>query len=420
MTPPYRRPSPPSSSRNRRGGAPPEGSQAWQAPWVQIRYFSFHPNIFPNMITAASPDAKAGDVVTVYDKEGQPFGHGFFNPRARVPLRIFRHGAEPLAADFWQTRLQEAIDLRKNMLDLDSCTEAYRVVHADADGIPGLVVDKYGDTLSIETSNVGAYEHVGEWLPTLHQALGTTKHVIHFDEAALRAEDVFPQNLPSYADLRDETLKEVRIRENGVRYGVNFESGHKTGFFCDQRDNRRQFAQWVKGKRVLDACCYTGGFAISAKVLGGATEVTGVDLDETAIAQAQRNANLNQTRVNFVHSDAFAWMRQMQRNGETWEAIVLDPPKLIHSREGYEEGEAKYHDLNKLALSLVARGGLFVTCSCSGLMPVAEFEDLIIRIAHRLGKKLQILDRTGPGPDHPVMSHCPESRYLKAIWARVW
>jgi 23S rRNA (cytosine1962-C5)-methyltransferase len=215
-------------------------------------------------------------------------------------------------------------------------------------------------------------------------------------------------------------LNATRITEHGVRYGVNFEHGHKTGFFCDQRDNRVQFAQWVRGARVLDVCCYTGGFSIAAKKLGGAAEVTGVDLDETAIAQAKKNANLNQERITFVHADAFSWMRQMQKNADAWDAVVLDPPKLIHSREGFDEGKAKYHDLNKLALSLVRRGGLFVTCSCSGHMPAELFEEIVVGLAHRSGRKLQILDRTGAGPDHPVMSNCPESRYLKVLWARVW
>jgi 23S rRNA (cytosine1962-C5)-methyltransferase len=170
---------------------------------------------------------------------------------------------------------------------------------------------------------------------------------------------------------------------------------------------------------VLDVCCYTGGFAVSA-MKHGAAEVTAVDLDEKAIEQAKRNANLNQCQVSFSHVDAFSYMRQMQRNGTTWEAVILDPPKLVHSREGYEEGRAKYHDLNKLALSLVAPGGLFVTCSCSGLMPPEEFEEIVTGLAHRNGRKLQILDRTGASADHPVMSNCPESRYLKVLWARVW
>jgi 23S rRNA (cytosine1962-C5)-methyltransferase len=205
-----------------------------------------------------------------------------------------------------------------------------------------------------------------------------------------------------------------------VRYEVDFASGHKTGFFCDQRENRKSLARFCKGARVLDLCCYSGGFALSAKVLGGAGEVTGVDLDEKAIAAARRNANLNRVALQLVHADAFAYARQMQGNRESWDAVVLDPPKFIFTREdrGNSEGRRKYEDLNQLAISLVRPGGLFVTCSCSGLLSLEHFEQHVIKAAHRLGRRLQFFDRTGPGPDHPVYSNCLESRYLKVLWAR--
>ena len=208
-----------------------------------------------------------------------------------------------------------------------------------------------------------------------------------------------------------------------MKFEVDFAEGHKTGFFCDQRDNRRRFGQLAKDARVLDLCSYTGGFSINA-ALGGAAEVTGVDLDETAIAQARRNANLNQlstSNVKWVHTDAFAYARQMQKNGQQWDAVVLDPPKLIMTREpaGAAEGHRKYEDLNQLAISLVKPGGLFVTCSCSGLLSLEDFEGHAIKAAHRLHRRLQLFDRTGAGVDHPVYSNCLESRYLKVLWTRV-
>ena len=213
----------------------------------------------------------------------------------------------------------------------------------------------------------------------------------------------------------------VKVRENAIRYEVDFAAGHKTGFFCDQRENRRAFARYTQGARVLDLCCYTGGFALAAKVLGGAAEVTAVDLDEAAIAQARRNSNLNQARIGLVHADAFAYARQMGQNGEQWDAVVLDPPKFIFTREerGNWEGRQKYEDLNQLAIGLVRPGGIFVTCSCSGLLGLEDFEAHVIKAAHRLGRRLQFLERTGAGPDHPVYSNCLESRYLKVLWAEV-
>ena len=154
-------------------------------------------------------------------------------------------------------------------------------------------------------------------------------------------------------------------------------------------------------------------------MLGGAAAVTGVGLDEKAIEQAKRNANLNQARVNWVHTDAFMWIRQMLLNKERWDVIVVDPPKFVFEKEDVE-GRLKYRDLNGLALQLAKPGALFLTCSCSGQISEEEFTDIVISAAHHRGRRLQFLARTGAGPDHPVMSNCPESRYLNALWARVW
>lgn len=406
-------------SRERRFGAeksaPPPESESWQKPWVQLKYFTFSPNVFPRFVGATSGEIEAGTQVTVYDKEGNPFGHGFYNAGANIPLRVFSHAKEPLPADYFETLIRRACRLRTETLRLPETTDAFRVVHGDADGLNGLVVDKYGDVLSVEIFSLPVYQRIKNWLPIFHDALGTTRETIQLVKGFGSME-----NARGCEETHTAGLREVKIRENTLRFAVDFENGHKTGFFCDQRDNRKKLAGFCAGKRVLDLCCYTGGFSLAAKVLGNAAEVTGVDLDENAVAQAKRNANLNQTRINFVHSDTFTYARQMQANGEQFDVVVLDPPKLINGREDYEDGYAKYHDMNKVVLPLVKEGGLFVTNSCSGLLKVEDFEALIVRVAHRLGRRLQILDRTGPGLDHPVMSNYPEGRYLKALWAIVW
>jgi len=257
-------------------------------------------------------------------------------------------------------------------------------------------------------------------LPLLHELLGT-KHVrVHVDHDLGSLEGIKPSMMK---ELTASAPDKVRIREHGVRFEVDFAEGHKTGFFCDQRDNRRRFGQLAKGARVLDLCSYTGGFSINA-ALGGATEVTAVDLDEKAVAQGRRNANLNQVSPNklkWVHADAFAYARQMQKNGEQFDLVMCDPPKFVMTREpaGAAEGMRKYADLNTIAASLVKPGGLFVTCSCSGLVSLEDFEQVVIKGVHRLNRRLQLFDRTGPGIDHPVYSNCLESRYLKVLWARV-
>ncbi len=401
-------------------------------PWVQLRTFSFHPCLYPAMLNAASPDARPGDWVQVYDKEGRPFGAGFYNPTARVPLRVLVHGAEPVGEDHLVRTLERAVGLRQAWFQGLSDTNAWRVVNSDGDLLSGLIVDRYAETLSVEVHSLGVFRRLDRWLALLHERLGTRRSVVHVEDRIARIEGIergaASGERGAGGDDRGagrggggEGVRRVQIREHGVRFEVDLSQGHKTGFFCDQRENRRRLARWVTGGRLLDLCCYTGGFAITAAALGSPAEVTGVDLDEEAIAQARRNGNLNQlNRIQWVHADAFSWARQMQKNGEQWQTVVLDPPRLIGAGEDEREGWRKYEDLNGLAMTLVEPGGLLVTCSCSGPVSLEDFEQVVIRTAHRLSRRLQFLDRTGAGPDHPVMSNCLESRYLKVLWARVY
>jgi 23S rRNA (cytosine1962-C5)-methyltransferase len=247
---------------------------------------------------------------------------------------------------------------------------------------------------------------------------------VHGQEGFL-TEPAFSENCP----------RQATIQEYGSRFRVNFAEGHKTGFFCDQRDNRRQLAQYCAGRSVLDLCCYTGGFAIQSKCLGEAGEVTAVDLDERAIELARENAQLNRARIHFVHADVFAYMRDMLRGGRSYDVVVLDPPKLIRSRRELEEGTRKHFDLNRLAMQLVRPGGLLLSCSCSGLLGNVEFTRLLISAARQAsvpgdegdsarrsvtsGRRMQILARTGAAQDHPVAANCPETEYLHAVWMRL-
>lgn len=412
------RPSRPTGPRHpssqREEGPPPVPESERRKPWVQLKYMSYHPHIYPAMVAKVSLDAKAGSLVTVYGKDGHVFGAGLFNPHARVPLRIHTHTTDPVDEAWFDRALDEAVALRREYLGLDAVTDAYRVIHADGDALGGLVVDRYADVLSVEVTSLGVLRRLPRWLPRLHAALGTKREIVRVDPKIARIEGIDPREIPVPSPIRP-----VKIREHGVTFEVDFAEGHKTGFFCDQRDNRLKLANLAKGKRMLELCTYTGGFSIYAKMLG-AEEVTAVDLDEKAIAMAKRNANLNNAKVNFIHADAFSYARQMIKNGETFDVVLLDPPKFVDDREFRDEGFKKYNDLNVLGLRLAKPGALFVTCSCSGLVTPEEFEDLVVRAAHRYDRRLQILDRTGAGSDHPAMSNYPESRYLKVLWARVW
>ncbi len=399
--------------------SPVDRSQ-WQRPWAQLKFFTFQPAIFPRMLGEVSRDAKPGDLVTVYDKASQRLGAGLYNPRAKMPLRVVCHSAEPVGEEYFETALRRAVALRQELFKLDAVTDAYRVVNSDGDGLSGLTIDRYGDVLFCDVYSLGMFQRLPKWLTLLHELLGTRHVRVHVDHDLGSLEGIKPSQMKEITASAPEVVK---IREHGVRFEVDFAEGHKTGFFCDQRENRHRLGALAKAARMLDLCSYTGGFAINA-VLGGASEVTAVDLDEAAIAQGRRNANLNQispNKLKWVHADAFAYARQMQKNGEKFDIVVCDPPKFVMTRDpsGAAEGTKKYADLNQIAASLVRPGGLFVTCSCSGLVSIELFEEIVIKGVHRLNRRLQVFDRTGPGPDHPVFSNCLESRYLKVLWATV-
>ncbi len=365
------------------------------------------------MIGEVSRDAKPGDFVLVLGKEGTPFGWGLWNPKSRMPLRVVSHSLDAHEdTEFFENAIRRAAKLRREILKLDTETDSYRALHGDADFMPGIVADKFADVLSVEITNLAAWQRLPTWLPLLHECFGTQRVVVGVDPELARIEGI-----PRSGGVESDKVRSVKIREHGVRYEVDFSEGHKTGFFCDQRDSRKKFGQLAAGRSVLDLCCYSGGFGISA-ALAGASEVHAVDLDENAITMAKRNANLNNARVKFTHADVYTWARTMIENGRTWDLVITDPPKFIHGRED-ELGTAKYADLNKLALQLVAPEGTYVTCSCSGLLGVGEFEQLVISSAHRRNLRLQTFDRTGAGPDHPTLSNYPESRYLKVLWSRV-
>ncbi len=384
------------------------------SPTVCVRTAVYHTFIYKKMVGQASPDAKPGDVVTVTDKNGIRLGHAFYNPRSSITLRMLQFGDRPFDDAFWKETILRAVALRIGVLNLDRHTDAYRLVHSEGDGISGLVVDKYGDCLSIEVFSLGIWRQIERLLPLLHEAAGTKHHLVRIDsrvqeQEGFKADPIQSEGMP----------KAIEIRENDLRFQIQFEPGHKTGFFCDQRDNRQRLAALTRGRDVLDLCSYTGAFGLYAMKQGGAKSVTCVDLDERPIEQAQKNANLNQARMKTVHSDAFIYMRQMGENQRLFDVVVLDPPKLVFGKNDTGQGRFKYADLNRLAAGLVRPGGILLTCSCSGALPADEFTKLVISSTQRAGREPQLLGTNGPGMDHPVSPRCAESSYLKAVWLRL-
>jgi 23S rRNA (cytosine1962-C5)-methyltransferase len=379
---------------------------------LKIQRRSSHPWVFQKMVEKPAARIPPGTVVEVVDRDGQWVGRGFYNGHSRIALRILTADAnEAIDADFFARRIDRAVALRRVWLRLDAEADAYRLVHSEGDFLSGLVVDRFADTLVLEFFAAGMARHRDAIRAALerHFPGGRT---YWFAEEHVRKQESFDLHPP-------EPPPAGVIREHGLRFRVAPGSKHKTGFFLDQRDNRHALASFCAGKRVLDLCCNTGGFAVYAKALGGAAEVVGVDLDEQAIALAKQNANLNQVQVRFVQADLFPWLRDVLATGQRWDVVVLDPAKQTRDREAVDYALKRYFDMNRLALQAVAPGGIFLTCSCTGLVGEADFLESLRRAAWQAGRVLQVIRVGGAGADHPFLAHVPESRYLKAVFGRV-
>ncbi|HYV39398.1 MAG TPA: class I SAM-dependent rRNA methyltransferase, partial [Gemmataceae bacterium] len=353
-----------------------------------------------------------GSVVDIVDNGGQWVGRGLYNGHSRISLRVLTTDQnEAIDADFFARRLEQAVALRRDWLQLDAVTDAYRLVHSEGDNLSGLIVDRFAGTLVLEFFAAGMYRFRETLQQVLDKAYPGSKFY-WFAEEHVQKQESFDCRPP-------EPPPAGVIVEHGVRFRVAPGSKHKTGFFVDQRDNRKALAELCHGKRVLDICCNTGGFAVCAKVLGQAEDVVGIDLDEQAIGLAKQNANLNQARIRFVQSDLFPWLRETIANGTRFDVVVLDPSKQTRDREELDFALKRYFDMNKLAVQAVAPGGIYLTCSCTGLVSEEMFLETLRRASWQAGRTLQVLRVSGAGPDHPFLVHIPEGRYLKAVFCRV-
>ncbi len=382
-------------------------------PAVYLRSVSFDTFIFRNMVAKVEGHPEGGDIVAVIDRRGELFGWGFFHPRSMITLRMITHSPQRPPESFVADRIKQAVQLRRDVLKLDATADAYRLIHAEGDGISGLIADKFGDYVVIELFSLAMFRRI-------HQIEDA------FVDAGLRVKAFIHRADKSTMDFEGFTLPKaprhdpsVVITENGVRFKVDLEHGHKTGFFCDQRENRLALTAFTPGRNVLDCCCYTGGFACYAATVGKAAAVTAVDLDEVALETAKENGKLNRAKIEFRHGDAFEFLRTAQRKGTQWDVVVLDPSKFVPNREAMEIGLKKYADLNRLALDVLSPGGMLLTCSCSGLVDQPTFVETIGRSVRAAGRTMKIIRITGAGPDHPFQPETPEAAYLKAVWARV-
>ncbi len=380
-------------------------------PWARLRSAASGHQLYKRMLGEVDPKARPGDLIAVYDRSDAPYGVALYNPRSLIALRLLTRGIASFDADeFFDQRIATAAEFRRKTLDLDSRTDAYRLVHDNGDGLPGLVVDRYGDCVALEFYSLGMYKQAARIERAVKKQYPSARFFHRASPHTMSMEGF---------DLKPNMGTGTRVKENGVTFLVDPSTGYKTGFFTDQRDNRLAIVPFAKGKKVLDVCSYTGGFALYAKKLGGAEEVTAVELDPDAGELLKKNANANQVRIDTVTADAFPYLRQAKENKKSYGLVVLDPYKLIANREGYSLGRQKYIDLNRLGISLVEPGGILVTCSCSGMLTWEEFMQFVRTAAGSAGRRVQIFRKSGAGADHPWAADHPEGEYLKVLWCRV-
>lgn len=396
-----------------RGSAPVPERAGGESNVVRLRTVvsGSGPWIFRKMVRDASPRTAAGSIVKVLDREDTFIAWAFWNPDSELALRVLSRNEKPVDDQWLRTTIRRAIDLRREILKLDAVTNSWRAVFSEADDLPGLVVDRYGDVLSVQVSTLGIYRHFGVIAEELKRELKA--RVLHVTTDAKIAKI---EGFPVLAGA-GEAARTV-VREHGLEFEVDPAQGHKTGFFLDQRDSRKRMRDLAKGRRALDLCSYTGGFALNL-AKGEAATVTAVDLDEAAVAQASRNAARNglTEKVRFTHADVFTYLRGL-RGGEHG-IIVCDPAKQAIRKDEREKAIQYYRDLNTLVFEKAARDALVLSCSCTGLVSEHDFLGALAQAAVAARRSVTFLEVRGAPADHPVPADFPQARYLKNVLCRV-
>ena len=368
--------------------------------------------IFDNEIESIMGRFKNGDIVTVHDFDGYPMGRGYINQNSKIRIRLMtRNVHQEIDRDFLTMRLQNAWDYRKKTVDTDSC----RIVFGDADFLPGLVIDKFSDVLVVQSLALGIdrfKEQIVEILKEILKADGIWIRGVYERSDAKERKKEGMERIKGF--IGDEFDTKVPIVENGVKYIVDVKDGQKTGFFLDQKYNRLAMQKLCKDAKVLDCFTHTGSFALNAGI-AGAKSVLGVDASEFAVAQASQNAELNHLsdKVRFKCHDVFELLPELEKSGETYDVVILDPPAFTKSRNTMKHAMKGYREINMRGLKLVKDGGYLATCSCSHFMDYENFTKVIGQAARSVHKRLRQVEFRTQSPDHPILWAADESYYLK-------
>jgi 23S rRNA (cytosine1962-C5)-methyltransferase len=374
-----------------------------------------HPWLFSGAVARAAGSDEGG-FVEGRDASGALLARGFASPRSPIVARWWSFRDEPVDATLVARRLDEALALRRTVVPNE--TDGYRVVNAEGDSLPGLVVDRYGAVLVVQATTEGTERARPLWLPALDA---------RFPGASIVQKNDLPSRAGEGLGTADEVLSggeppaRASFRERGLEFVADLAGGQKTGFYLDQRENRELVRRHAAGRRVLNLFAYSGAFGVAA-LAGGAASATQVDVSAAALHLARENHQRNGqaaegpgARVELVAADVFDDLRARAAAGETWDLIVTDPPAFAKRKADVDRACRGYKDVNRLALKLLAPGGLLLACSCSGPVDAALFQKVLFAAALDAGVPARILEKRGAGPDHPVSVYCPEGEYLKAF-----
>lgn len=378
-----------------------------------------HPWVFSGAIERVKGKPANGDIVKLLDAQNRFMAYGFYNDQSRVALRLLEWDETVTVDDNWfRQKVATAVESRNYVLQSGK-TNTCRLIFSEADYLPGLIVDKYADYLSVQILTSGIQNNIAVIIDELQQLL-QPKGIYDKSDASSRAHEGLETANEVLAGNPPPEI--VQVKENGIVYGINIAEGQKSGFYCDQRDNRHLLAAYVQDKAVLDCFCYTGGFTLNSLQQGAAT-VTSVDSSALAIDTLRQNIELNGldvTKHTAVQSDVNKQLRRFKEEGQMFDVIVLDPPKYAPSRSALVRASRAYKDLNRIAMLLLNKGGLLATFSCSGAMDIDNFKQVLAWAALDAGKQVQFIHQFCQPEDHPVRASFPEGEYLKGLLCRVY
>jgi 23S rRNA (cytosine1962-C5)-methyltransferase len=379
-------------------------------------FFGRHPWVFTGAIQEIQGEPTDGSEVEVRTHKGTFIARGYFNGKSKIRVRLYCWDKDrELDDDFFRSKFASAAQFREGLFGQPAAA-GYRVISSEADGLSGLIVDRYDQWLTVQFTSLALGQRRERLAPILAEAVGCKGIYIRTERGIGKLEGLELQDGPLWGEMPNGP---VLIDDGIVRYRVDLREGQKTGFFLDQRANRLAAAKYMAGREVLDCFCYSGGFGLHA-AKRGAVSVEAVDVSESALNLARQNADLNGVNtVQFIKADVFDYLNEMVAQKRKFGAVILDPPKFARSKKSIKEALRGYRTMIGHAMRLLGQDGILVMCCCSGLIAPAEVEAILAQVAVDVRREVQILERRGQDVDHPVAVTCPQTSYLKCFICRV-